>query len=783
MTSRETSKPIKRPPLWLRFGWLLPLVAAFIGVGILSITYAFAAIPLPENVELASSAEVYDRNGRLIGTYSDEVRRFLVDIDELPDYIGEAVIASEDREFFEHNGVSVRAIARAAWANFSGGEIQQGGSTITQQYVKIAVLKNDERTLTRKAQEAILAVKLERQHSKRQILGFYLNTIYLGRSAYGIEAAARSYFDKHATDLSLSEAAYLAGIIPSPESYQLDEVPRDAKGRRNRTLRLMRKQGYIDRSELRAAKREKLELASGALGRVERQKAAYFMEWLRKDYLYPQFGERLYTGGLKIHTTLDLDMQRYAEEAVSSTLTERSDPEAALVSMTPSGAVRAMVGGKRYMNVRAARGFNYATSYPGRQAGSSFKPFTLLSAIESGISPGSFFPGGSPVTITDPTCAGEDGLWTPENFGGAQYGLISLDEATTNSVNTVYAQLIDELGPGPVADLLADMSFDRHGTDDSRVIAPNCSLALGTLDVTPLEMARGFASFASRGTLPEVSPIVRVTDAGGDCVKSFVRDQLERCEAVTVPEPRRVAEASSVDILNETLTHVVEGGTATAAAIGRPVAGKTGTTQENVDAWFAGYVPQLTTVVWMGYPAERVPDRGLVTPKMTYCSDPVVCRPVHGIEVTGGSFPAAIWAAFMEQATADLQVESFPFAVDYGEVLNKPAPTPTPSETETPTPTPSETETPTPTPSETETPTPTPSETPTPTPSETPTPTPSETPTPTPSESETPSPTPSPTATKGGGGRPTPRPSPSPSPSSSGVTSTPTPTPSSSAPP
>ena len=274
MTGNSVPSKPARAPVLLRFGWLLPLVTLFLGLGILLITYAFASIPLPQEVPLASSAEVYDRDGRLIGTYSDEVRRFLVDTGDLPRYLKEAVVAAEDRGFFEHNGVSVRGIARAAWANITGGAIRQGGSTITQQYVKNAVLQDDAQTLTRKAKEAILAVKLERRFSKRQILGFYLNTIYLGRSTYGIEAAARSYFDKHAEDLTLPEAAYVVGIIPSPESYQADEHPRIARGRRDQVLRLMTQQGYITPKRAERASRGPVKLASGALGRIKHQQAA-----------------------------------------------------------------------------------------------------------------------------------------------------------------------------------------------------------------------------------------------------------------------------------------------------------------------------------------------------------------------------------------------------------------------------------------------------------------------------------------------------------------------------
>ncbi|MBA2313375.1 MAG: penicillin-binding protein, partial [Actinobacteria bacterium] len=384
-----------------RFLWILPVFAVLVGIALLVAVYAFASVPLPEQVKLASAAEVYDRNNELIGIYSGEERRFLIDTAELPPYVGQAVVASEDRDFYEHSGVSIRGIARAAWANITGGEVTQGGSTITQQYVKQAVLQDPSRTLTRKGKEAILAIKLERRFSKRRILGFYLNTIYLGRGAYGIEAAARSYFDKAATELTLSEAAFLAGIIPSPESYQPDEDPKLARDRRDNVLAAMEDEGYISAREAEHAARRKVTVSDGASSGVEESRAAYFMEWLRKEYLDPALGDDLYTSGLKIYTTLDLGMQDQAEDAVSSLLTERSEPQAALVSITPTGAVRALVGGRDFMNVSKARGFNYATDNA-RQPGSAFKPFTLLAAIEKGVSPESTFTGASPTTIEDP---------------------------------------------------------------------------------------------------------------------------------------------------------------------------------------------------------------------------------------------------------------------------------------------------------------------------------------------------------------------------------------------
>jgi penicillin-binding protein 1A len=637
------------------------LLALVIGGGILALTYAFASIPLPRDIKLSSSAEVFDRNGVRIGTYSNEIHRFLIDTTELPKYVGQAVVAAEDRDFYEHGGISLKGILRAAWANVTGGEIQQGGSTIAQQYIKNAVLQNPERTITRKIKEAILAIKLERRYSKQQILGFYLNTIYLGRGNYGVEAASRSYFGRPADEMSLSEAAFLAGIIPSPESYRPERDAVAAKARRDRVLDLMADEGYISEERAEQASRGKVKVEPVTQRSVENQKAAYFMEWLRKEYLYPEYGDRLYTSGLKIHTTLDLKMQDSAEDAVAEVLTEKEDPQAAVVSMTPDGAVRAFVGGRDFRNVEKARGFSYASDPPGRHPGSSFKPWTLLTAIEEGISPTSTFSGRSPYTYPVDPCGVNDPV---ENYGGSSYGTMTLDSATTNSVNTVYAQLIAQVGPDKVADMLEDLGFDGNGfTDKLDPIEPRCSLALGAFDATPVQQARAYAALANGGVLPEVQPIIRIDDSDGNCLKAYrpVKEEYD-CAEEDPLETHRVASENSASVITEVLTHVVEGGTATAAEIGRPVAGKTGTAQNNKDAWFGGYVPQLATVVWEGYPIDKRNGEEY-QPLMQSCADLELCRPVHGYTVTGGGTPvspAVIWQKFMEEAVLELEVVPFP---------------------------------------------------------------------------------------------------------------------------
>ncbi len=367
-----------------RWGGFLVLVVIALIAGNFALDYALAQVPLPEEVKLPQSARVYDRHGNLIATYRDEVTRFMIDPGRLPPHVKEAVIAAEDRDFYSHEGISFPAMARAAWANFTSGQVAQGGSTLSQQYIKNAVLQNPERTIERKINEAILAIKLERRYSKDEILGFYLNTVYFGRGAYGIEAAARSYFARHAEQLTLAQAAYLAGLIPAPERYDSGDA---AVARRAYVLDAMYEEGYITAEQRdRAASKELTKKRAQQL-RPYKQEAAYFIEWLRKEYLYPRFKDCLFRCGLKIYTTIDMNMQRAAEKAISTVLYDEADPQAALVSMTPEGKVRALVGGREgYDRIRRARGFNHATDGK-RHAGSAFKPFTLLAAIEADISP------------------------------------------------------------------------------------------------------------------------------------------------------------------------------------------------------------------------------------------------------------------------------------------------------------------------------------------------------------------------------------------------------------
>ncbi|HYN36960.1 MAG TPA: penicillin-binding transpeptidase domain-containing protein, partial [Actinomycetota bacterium] len=456
-------------------------------------------------------------------------------------------------------------------------------------------------------------------------------------------------------------------------------------------LDVMLEQGMITEAQHTRASRGPVKAVKVDEDAIKHQRAAYFMEWLRDDYLDPLLGTCAYTCGLKVYTTLDLTAQEDAETALARSRVA-GWPQAALVSMTPTGEVRAMVGGKHVRSVRAARGFNYATTSPGRQAGSAFKPFTLLTALEQGISPDSRFSGASPATIDNPDCSNGIEPWQPENYGGASYGTMDLRAATANSVNTIFAQLIAETGPQAVADTVTAFGF--RPPPGEKEILPQCSLALGgSIDVTPFEMARAYAGFSNRGVLPEVNPVRFIRDNDGECIEadgsgpatieeSFEEMEKENlssivprswadCEQAVRITGTEVAKQNSTDVLNDVMTNVTSG-TAVSANLANSLyieSGKTGTTQENRDAWFAGSVPStdetpgLTTVVWMGYPLENPKKGPSYTPLMHYCSDLKLCRQVDGIDVTGGSFPAQMWAAYMNLALDHLGIAPGPWPI------------------------------------------------------------------------------------------------------------------------
>jgi penicillin-binding protein 1A len=612
-----------------RWPWAAASAAVSI-VGAIAAVYWLANFKVPDLAPQAQSSRVLAADGRLIATLHGEEDRTVVELANISRHLRSAVLLAEDREFFEHKGMSYKGIARAAFTNFAGGGIRQGGSTITQQYVRnVFPSIGKQRTITRKLKEGFLAIQLEQDLSKDEIMQGYLNTVYFGRGAYGAEAAARTYFKVPSADLTPGQAAYLAGAIRAPERFQIDENPRDATNLRNQVLDQMVEAGAITEAQGRAAKKEKLvdQFKPGVSVEVESARAGYFLEYVRRN-LRSQFGltdAQILRGGLTISTTLDLNMQQAAEDAVREVLNQEGDPEAALVAMGPQGEIKAMVGGRDVDSISRSRGFNFAADAGanggGRQAGSAFKPFALAAFLSSGKSLKSTFPGTSPMEITSGRCRNKDGTpWKVSNFENASFASLDVTGATISSVNTAYAEMMNRaVTPAKFIEITGKTGIEIPRTDSG------CALALGTTDVTPLEMARAYTTFAQRGNRPDPISVLKITQPNGNVL-------AEAAPKVTPAIERNVA-----DTVNYVLEQNIRSGTGTGAKIGRPAAGKTGTTQNHANAWFAGYTPTLTAVVWMGY----APSEDGTIKEMTN---------VHGIEVTGGSLPATIWRRFMTAA-------------------------------------------------------------------------------------------------------------------------------------
>jgi len=555
---------------------------------------------------LAETSIIYDRTGAVLTELHAEQNRTNVPLASIPIQLRQGVLSTEDQNFYEHKGVDPFGIARALWVNVTKGK-HHGGSTITQQYVVNTFIER-ENSLTRKIKEAILAYRLESQYSKDEILEKYLNAIYYGHGAYGVSAAAETYFGKDLSTLTTAECAMIAGLIKSPGDYSPRNDPEAAKTRRDTVLAQMLEQGYIDQTAHDAAVAEPFTLAAPAPVTTP---APYFVEWIKQSLIDDYGPDAVYKGGLRVKTTVDMAAQAAAEAAIVSVLDRPEDPSAAIVALDPkTGEVRALVGGKDFN----AQQFNVATQGP-RQPGSSFKPFVLITALEKGISPeqpyesadGSFpIPGGQ--------------IW---NVSGHGSGPMRLRVATAQSVNSVYAQVILAVGAEEVA-----KTAERMGITTPIRAVP--AIALGAQEVTPLEMASAYGTLANGGVHMEPHGIVEVADVTGKVLYS-------------APTAGTEAISPAVAYLTtDLLKGVITSGTGTAAKIGRPAAGKTGTTQEYRDAWFVGYTPDLVAAVWMGHVEGQV--------EMTN---------VHGKKVTGGSFPAQIWASFMKAALANVPASEF----------------------------------------------------------------------------------------------------------------------------
>ena len=563
---------------------------------------------------------IYTSDGRVLAVLRGSEARIVVKSEDIADVMKQAIVAIEDRRFFEHRGVDIRGIARAIWQDLRNRAVVEGGSTITQQFVKNAYVKSS-RSFERKLNEAALAWQLEQRWSKDRILTAYLNTIYFGNGAYGIEQASRVYFRRGADRLSLAESALLAGIPADPTLYDPAANPRQAKVRRHVVLRAMLDQGDITRVEYWRADHEPMPQPGDIRLPGIQGPAPYFTNYVKQQLIDRYGTANVFGGGLRVRTSIDLGLQQLARQAIAKWLPPDQDgPSAALVAIDPrDGRVLAMYGGRNF----AESQFNLAVQGT-RQPGSAFKPFALAAALDQGISPTTSFVS-APVTISL-----GDRVWKVENYEGSNLGTIDLETATTYSDNTVYAQLTELVRPKAVAAMARRLGIQSP-------IKGYFSVTLGGEAVNPLEMARAYASFANGGQRVD-----------GALMGNVPRAVLSVGKKQNIPIGREALGANEAAIVNRMLQGVVESGTGKRAQLsdGRPVAGKTGTTENYGDAWFVGYTPQLAVAVWVGYPDRLRP----------------MLDEYHGSPVAGGTYPAQIFKAFMETALPRLkdEPESFP---------------------------------------------------------------------------------------------------------------------------
>jgi penicillin-binding protein 1A len=634
----ETStKTLKKRPLGrflrgLRALFNLVLVLGVSAVIVIACLYMFVVKEFEGGLdrtypELAENSYVYDEDGNQIGEFPVVESRETVGLEGLGEYLPGAVVAVEDRRFYEHYGFDPEGLARAAWTDLRSWHVEEGGSTITEQLMKNLYIPQDDRfqaSFRRRFVQAALAFTYERQHSKDEILTAYLNTVYFGDGAYGAEAAAQRYFDKSASDLDLSEAATLAGLLHAPSNYVTwdgDVLVDQTRERRNSVLKVMQQQGKISREQREKAEAEPLTFAPDP----PPEDPAYtpFLEKVRRD-VEAKLGPRaLQTGGLRIHTTMDSDLQHTAVEASQDVLSRADDPSAATVTVEPqTGAIRALAGQKGEFNLALdAR----------RQPGSSFKPIVLAAALKDDISPESTY------ISRELTFDFEDEYYEIHNYDYIVRGQISVADAMAESDNTVFVQLAADVGLDDVVETAKDLGITSP-------VDPYPSTAIGGLGtgVSPLDMASAYSTFAGGGIHREPYS-----------VESIDRNSYGQSETVYDHEigGSRVLTGNQAAVETQVLRGVVEDGTATMfhdldEEIGRPSAGKTGTTDNFADAWYVGYTPRMCTSVWVGYPEGR---RSLVG--------------VHGIqEPNGETLPMDIWSDYMAQATAgDLELD-FPEA-------------------------------------------------------------------------------------------------------------------------
>ncbi|ROI03323.1 transglycosylase domain-containing protein [Microcystis aeruginosa FACHB-524] len=557
---------------------------------------------------------IYDVKGRPLTSLHGEAHREVVELDQISPNLKRAVMAIEDSHFYHHRGINPNSIGRAVIANWKSGGVVEGASTITMQLVKNIFLSHA-RTVSRKLAEAVLAIRVEQVFSKNDILEMYLNNIYWGHNNYGVQTAAKSYFNKPASELNLAESAMMAGLIQAPEVYSPFNNYKTAKERQALVLSRMRSLGWITPAQEEAALKEPLKL--GKPTAWQESKLPYVTDAVVAE-LRQKFGkETLIKGGMRIQTTIDLDFQNMAESTIQRAYNglrgrgiRTKDLQISLVAVDPrTHFVKALVGGVDYNKSQLNRAIQSR-----RQPGSAFKPFVYYTAFASGRFTPETVVNDAPIRFRE---AG--GFYSPKNYGGGFSGPVSLRSALMQSLNIPAVVLGRRVGINKVIEVCRLLGFE------SPLIAVT-SLPLGSVDVTPLEMAGAYATFASNGWHSEPTFIMRVTDSRGNVMLD------------NTPKPKLVLDPWATASLNSVLQGVIQGGTATSAQIGRPAAGKTGTTDNEKNVWFVGYVPQLATAVWIGDDRNRTLGKG----------------------ITGGGFAAPIWRDFMAQALKNERVEYFP---------------------------------------------------------------------------------------------------------------------------
>lgn len=570
------------------------------------------------NIAPSASSRIYDAKGRLITTVHAEENRIPVSINEVPQNLQNAFVAAEDVRFYEHHGVDPRGIMRAVWANLiTRNATGQGGSTITQQLARNAFL-TQEQTLKRKLLEVVLAFEIEDKYTKKQILEMYMNQIYFGQGCYGIQTASRVYFGKDVKDLTLAQCALLAGLPNSPNYYSPFRSVEAAKYRQGIVLDQMAKYGYITEADAKAAKEADLHLAKPQAANSTSSTASYFVSYVIQSLSDKYDSDVIYKEGLQVYTTLDLDMQKDAEKALKNDLPDGNkdskgltQPQGALISIeVGTGHIKAMVGG------RGEDHFNRAVQMT-RQPGSAFKPFVYLAAFENKIGLADM------LSNEKKTYAGG---WTPKNYEGTSGGKVTVEEALFHSMNIPTIDLANKVGMSKVLSIAEDTGIStlvKDGpTSDNNLAASIGGLTNG---VTLYDMAKAYSVFANDGKLVQPTAILKVVDRNGNVLEDHSGNV----------ESKQVVSESEVHKLTAVLEEVISQGTGGNAYIGRPAAGKTGTTDDEHDAWFVGYTPELVTAVWIGDDTST------------------------NAGYTGGTIPAAIWRDYMRAALSSYNIKGF----------------------------------------------------------------------------------------------------------------------------